>query len=50
MNLWFIVLPALVLAGSVAGFFSSRLPMSGKLALGFSLLPGIGFGLTPLFC
>jgi hypothetical protein len=41
---------ALVIAGSVAGFFSGRLPMSAKAALGLSLLPAVGFGLTPLFC
>jgi hypothetical protein len=46
----FILLAALVIAGSVAGFFSGRLPMSAKAALGLSLLPAVGFGLMPLFC
>lgn len=45
-----ILLAVLVIAGSVAGFFSGRLPMSGKAALGLSILPAVGFGLTPLFC
>lgn len=45
-----IVLAALLVVGGVAGFFSGRLPMSAKAALGLSLLPAVGFGLTPIFC
>jgi len=45
-----ILFGALVIAGSVAGFFSGRLPMSAKTALGLSILPAVGFGLMPLFC
>jgi hypothetical protein len=40
----------LVVIGAVAGFFSGRWPMSAKLAMGLSLLPAVGLGLTQVFC
>ncbi len=40
----------LIAAGVVGAFYAGRLPMSGKLALGFSLLPIAGVGLAQLFC
>jgi len=46
----FYILVALTLAGSVAAFFSGRLPMSSGLAFGLSLAPIAGFGLMRAFC
>ena len=46
-----ILLFALIAAGIVGAFrYAGRLPMSGKIALGLSLLPLAGIGLMPLFC
>ena len=45
-----IVLLGLIAAGVVGAFYAGRLPMSGKIALGLSLLPIAGIGLMRLFC
>jgi hypothetical protein len=36
--------------GIAAGFLSRRLRMSGKRALGFALLPLLGFAAAQVFC
>jgi hypothetical protein len=45
-----VFLLVLIAAGVAGAFFAGRLPMSGKLAFGLSLLPVAGIGLMPLFC
>jgi hypothetical protein len=45
-----ILLVALFAAGAVGGIFSARLPMSGKAALGLSLVPLAIMWVTSLFC
>ena len=46
-----ILILAVIAAGVVGAFFyAGRLPMSGKIALGLSLVPIAGIGLMPLFC
>jgi hypothetical protein len=45
-----ILLLSLIAAGVVGAFYAGRLPMSGKLALGLSLLPIAGAALAPVFC
>jgi hypothetical protein len=45
-----ILLLAVIAAGVVSAFYAGRLPMSGKVALGLSLLPIAGIGLMRLFC
>jgi hypothetical protein len=44
------VLLALIVSGSVGGFFAGRLPMSGAAALGLSLVPAAGMWMTVAFC
>jgi hypothetical protein len=45
-----IITVMLLLAGAVGGFFTSRIPASGKAALGLGLLPLLGAWLATEFC
>jgi hypothetical protein len=45
-----IVIVAMMLVGTLGGQFSTRMPASGKAAIGLSTLPLLGAWLTSQFC